>query len=488
MKILMVASEVVPFAKTGGLADVAGTLPKELLRQGHDVRVVMPRYYRIDRSGMEQVAGPLGVPMGALGEVWCSAYEGRLPGSDVPIYFVEHEGWFGRDGLYNGSDAQGFLDNDNRFVFLSRAALQLAKALDFAPDVVHANDWHTAAVPVFLNTLYRDDPVLGGAAGVLTIHNMEYQGEFYPGLMDVLDVGWERFNHLELECKDQVNLLKGGIYHANRWNTVSPRYAAEIQTPRFGHGLEGVARDRADALSGILNGIDYEEWDPERDPYLAAPFSAADLAGKARCKAALQQEMGLPVRHVPVIGIITRLVHQKGIDLLAAALPAILALDVQFVLLGSGEPWAHDHFTTLARRRPDRFACHLGYSNPLAHRIEAGCDLYLMPSRFEPCGLNQMYSLRYGTLPIVHAVGGLDDTVENYDAGFDLGTGFKLYDLHPRAIYDTVGWAVHTWYADRPAFVRMQQRAMRRRFDWAGSAEQYVAMYREAVQARRGGA
>ena len=487
MKILMVASEAVPFAKTGGLADVAGTLPIYLARLGHDVRVVMPRYYSIDKAGLTpSLPGPMGVPMGIIGELWCQVLETALPGTEVPIHFIDYEHYYGRANLYNDEDAVGYVDNDNRFVFLSRAALELCRSLDWEPDVVHANDWHTAAVPLFLNTLYADDPHLGRSAGVLTIHNMEYQGEYYPGLVDVLDVGWEHFNYLELEHHDQTNLLKGGIYHANLWNTVSHRYAEEIRTPGFGHGLEDVANDRAAALRGILNGIDNDDWNPSTDPYTAAPFASDDLAGKQLCKRALQEELGLPARDVPLIGIVSRLVHQKGIDLLALALEQILELDVQFVLLGSGEPWAHEHFPELAAEHPERFACHMGYSNPLAHRIEAGCDLYVMPSRFEPCGLNQMYSLRYGTLPIVHAVGGLDDTVQNYDEAADTGVGFKFDELTPRAIFDTVGWAVHTWYNDRPAFVRMQRRAMELRFDWADSAREYVAMYQEAIALKRG--
>jgi len=487
MKILMVAAEAVPFAKTGGLADVAGVLPKFLAAMGHDVRVVMPRYQQIDRSTLTQVGGPLGVPMGIIGELWCGVLQGRLPNSDVPIDFIEFDQYFGRAGIYNDASGSGFLDNDNRYVFLSRAALQAAKMLDFSPDVVHVNDWHTAAVPVFLNTHYKDDSHLGQAASVLTIHNMGYQGRFYPGLMEVLDVGWEHFTHLGLEHEGKVNLLKGGIYHATQFNAVSPRYAEEVKTPEFGHGLEGVCQDRAGALRGILNGTDYSEWNPSTDPHIAAHYDADDLAGKALCKQALQREMGLPVRDVPLVGIVSRLVHQKGIDLIAAALPQILDLDVQFVLLGSGEAWAHDFFQRLSDEGRPNFACHLGYSNALAHRIEAGADLYLMPSRFEPCGLNQLYSLRYGTLPIVHATGGLDDTVVNHVEGTTEGTGFKLYDLHPQAIFDTVGWAVHTWYERRTEFDAMVQNAMRQRFSWEQSAEAYVEMYEQAVALKRGG-
>ncbi len=480
LKILLVAAEAVPFAKTGGLADVAGVLPRFLRDLGHDVRVVMPRYWAVDRAGLTQLPGPLGVPMGVIGTQWCGVYEGRLPG-DVPIYFVDHEEHFGRGSLYTDEHGHGYLDNDNRFVFLSRAALELCHLVDFAPDVVHANDWHTAAVPLFLNTHYASDPRLGRAASVLTIHNMQHQGNFYSGLMDVLGVGWSHFNHLELERDDQVNLLKGGIYHATRWNTVSPRYAAEIQTPEFGYGLEGVARDRAHHLRGILNGIDYTSWNPETDPHIAAHYSASDMSGKAECKAALQREMGLPVRpEVPLLGMVSRLVDQKGVDVIAEALPSILDLNVQVVLLGGGEEWAEQHFGGL---RAPNYAARIGYDNALAHRIEAGADLYLMPSRFEPCGLNQLYSLRYGTLPIVTAVGGLDDTIVNHVEGTDEGTGFKLYHLHAGSLFDTVGWATHVWYEHPLRFRAMARRAMGLRFSWEGSAEAYVEMYREAVAA-----
>ncbi len=488
MRILLVAAEAVPFAKTGGLADVAGVLPKFLARLGHDVRVVMPLYRGVDRGALARAGeGPLGVPMGVIGTLWAGALEGRLPDSDVPVYFIDFEQYFGRAHPYNDPDGRGYLDNDNRFVFLSRAALELCHLVDFTPDVVHVNDWHTAAAPVFLNTVYRNDARLGRAASVLTIHNMQYQGRFFSGLMDVLGIGWEHFNHLELEFDGEVNLLKGGIYHCTRWNAVSPRYALEIQTPQFGHGLESVARDRAADLRGILNGTDYDAWNPATDPHLAANYDVGDMAGKAVCKAALQREMGLPERpDVPLIGLVTRLVHQKGVDLIAACLPRILDLDVQVVLLGSGERWAHDHFGGLAAHGPANFAAHIGYSDPLAHRIEAGADLFLMPSRFEPCGLNQLYSMRYGTLPIVHAVGGLDDTVQNHVEGTDHGTGFKLYDLHPGSIFDTVGWAVHVYYQRPRNFAGMVRRAMAERFTWEDAAREYTAMYEDAARARRG--
>ncbi|MEY4504538.1 MAG: hypothetical protein RL154_834, partial [Pseudomonadota bacterium] len=320
MNILIVASECVPYAKTGGLADVVGVLPKFLKKLGHDVRVVMPRYYVVDRQkyGLKLLNDPLGVPMGIIGEQWCGIYESTLPDSDVPVYFLEHEVYYGRSELYN-VNGKGFLDNDNRFVFLSRAALQLAKKLDFKPDIVHSNDWHTAAMSIFLNTVYKDDVFFAKTAGVLTIHNIQYQGVFYAGLMDVLDIGWESW--LDVEWLGQVNLLKGGIYNSLVVNTVSEGYLGEIKTPEYGYSLDGVICDKGENALGIINGMDYTEWNSESDKFLPAPFSEINLDGKAICKKALQEKFSLPTKNVPVLGIISRLVEQKGVDILAKALP-----------------------------------------------------------------------------------------------------------------------------------------------------------------------
>jgi len=488
LKILMAASEAVPFAKEGGLADVVGALPRFLAARGHDVRVVMPRYYSVDREKfrLSPLPGVLVVPMGIIGEMYCGVFEGRLPDSDVPVYFLEHEEFYGRSRLYE-EDNESFLDNDNRFIFLSRGALELCKMLDFRPDVVHAHDWHTAAVPVLLNTSYRNDPYVGEAASLLTVHNMQHQGSFYEGAMDVLGIGWEHFTFLGLEKDDQVNLLKGGLYHATLLNTVSEGYAREMQTPEFGWGLEGVVRERAADLYGILNGVDYAEWNPESDPHLPARYSADDLAGKAVCKRELQRVMGLPEREdVPIIGMVSRLVKQKGIDVLAEAIPRILALDVQFVMLGAGEPWVHFYFGDIQAAFPDKFRCIIGYNNPLAHQIEAGTDFFLMPSAFEPCGLNQMYSLRYGTLPIVRATGGLDDSVVNFDEETLAGTGFKFWTLNAGALFDTVGWAVHTWYHRKDAMEQLVRNAMAQRFTWEDATSKYEKLYALAVVRRLG--
>lgn len=486
LKILLAASEVVPFAKTGGLADVAGALPKALRALGHDVRIVMPRYYIVDREkyGLQLLEGELGVPMGIMGELWAGVYEGILPGTDIPVYFIDHEGYFGRAGLYD-NNGEGFDDNDNRFIFFSRAVMQLAKKLHFHPDVIHANDWHTAAIPMMLNTLYAYDPNFAHTGSLLTIHNLQHQGKFYKGVMDVLAIGWEHY--YEVEEHGSVNLLKGGIIHADAISTVSSKYAQEIRTHEFGWGLDGLIDINSYKLHGILNGVDYEEWSPAVDTLIAQTYDRNDMSGKEVCKNALQTTFNLPQREdVPLIGLVGRLAEQKGIELIATAIHRLLEMDIQIVMLGAGEKWAEHYFNDIARMYPDKFGCFIGYRNDLAHQIEAGSDLFLMPSLFEPCGLNQIYSLRYGTLPIVRATGGLDDTIENYHNDGEHGTGFKFYDATPEALINTVGWAVHTWYNDPSGFMQMRSNAMDKRYDWEGAAQEYEALYRRIAQGRKG--
>lgn len=486
LNILIAASEVVPFAKSGGLADVIGALPKALRQLGHDVRVVMPRYYIVDREyyDLKPLEGSLGVHMGSMGEVWSSVYEGVLPGSDVPIYFIEHEGFFGRKGLYD-EDGEGYVDNDNRFIFLSKAAMQLAKKLHFRPDVIHANDWHTASMPILLNSTYGSDPDFENTGSLLTIHNLQHQGKFYKDAMDVLDIGWEHFNASELEEYDGINLLKGGIVHADAINAVSKKYAQEIRTPEFGWGLDSLIDAHASKLHGILNGVDYTEWSPAVDKFIPGQFDSNNLSGKAICKAELQKSFNLPERSdVPLIGLVGRLAEQKGIGLLASAIWHLMGLDIQMVLLGTGERWAEHFFSDISGRYPEKFGLFVGYRNDLAHRIEAGSDLFLMPSLFEPCGLNQIYSLRYGTVPIVRATGGLDDTIDNYDAETKSGTGFKFYDATPEALSGTVQWAVDTWYHDRTGFEQLRRNGMKKRFDWDVAAKGYEYLYHRIIDGR----
>lgn len=487
MKVLFVTAEAIPFAKTGGLGDVSGTLPRALEKEGIEIILIMPRYYVVDRMkySLNQLPIALAVPMGRLGTLYCGVYQGYLPKSQVKVYFIEHEGFYGRASLYNNEFGQGYLDNDVRFVFLSRASLELAKVLGFFPDIVHANDWHTGAVPLFLNTHYLHDPHFARTASVFTIHNMQYQGNFYPELIEILGVGWHHFHVHDLMHQDQVNLLKAGIVHAHAINTVSRGYAREIMLPQFGYGLDGVLRERYRDFFGIINGIDLEEWNPERDPYIAQNYHAEDLSGKQICKRELQKKMGLPEKDVPLIGMISRLVEQKGVDVVAEALPNLLELDCQFVLLGSGDNWAENYFQQVSQLRPHRFRAKIGYSEELAHQIEAGSDFFLMPSRFEPCGLNQLYSLRYGTLPIVRATGGLKDTVENCNEENETGTGFVFYDLTVEALVNTVSWALRI-YREKPKLYRkMQKLAMGKNFGWQRSAKKYIQLYEYALRKKR---
>ena len=486
LNILFAASEVVPFAKSGGLADVAGALPKALSSLGHDVRVVMPRYYVVDKEqyNLERLEGELGVPMGSMGEAWAAVYEGVLPNSDVPIYFIEHEGFFGRKGLYD-EDGEGYGDNDSRFIFFSKAVMQLAKKLHFRPDVIHANDWHTAPIPILLNSTYAHDPDFENTGTLLSLHNLQHQGKFAKGSMDVLGVGWKHFNKDELEEYGGINLLKGGIVHADAINAVSKKYAQEIRTAEFGWGLDRLINDNGYKLYGILNGVDYDEWSPAVDEFIPQTFDADDLDGKAICKEALQQAFNLPVNSdVPLIGLVGRLAEQKGITLLSAAIWNLMEMDIQIVLLGTGEKWAEHFFMDVAKKYPEKFGCFIGYKNDLAHQIEAGSDMFLMPSLFEPCGLNQIYSLRYGTLPIVRATGGLDDTIENYDSATQSGTGFKFYDATPEALTGTVKWAVDVWYNEKEGFEKARQNGMQQRFDWAEAAEGYEHLYRHIISGR----
>ncbi len=484
MKVLFVSSEVAPFAKSGGLADVAGALPKALRRRGHDVRVVLPLYAGLDWNALERLEGSVPVPMW-WGVARAGVRLGRLPGSDVPVYFLEYHRYFDRPYLY-GPPEQGYSDNLERFTFLSRGALELAKVLNFVPDVVHANDWQTALVPVYVNTVEWGKP-LHGAGTVFTIHNLAYQGVTDGGAMFVTGLGREHYHSGEFEHFGALNLMKAAIRHANVISTVSPTYAREIQTSALGSGLDGELRARSGDLFGILNGIDRDEWDPGADRHVPQPFSIDDLDGKEADKLALQHEAGLPVdAGVPLFCAVGRLVDQKGFDVLAHAMDRLLAWRLQIILLASGDREAEHHFAQLALRHPHRFRAWMHFDNALAHRLYAGSDFVLVPSRFEPCGLTQLYGLRYGSLPIVRATGGLVDTVQNYREDTGEGTGFSFRDLTPGALADTIGWALSTWY-DRPAHIEaMRRRAMAQDFGWGHAAAEYEELYRQAYRRRRG--
>ena len=478
MDVLFVSSEVAPFSKTGGLGDVAAALPAALAARGHRVAVVTPRYGSVDpvRHGLER----LPVSLEARGER-CGLWVKRAPRGGPATYLLEHDLFYGfRRGPY-GDGGRDHPDNPQRFAFLARAALDLPRALSFRPAVVHWNDWQTGLGPWLLRAEHGGDPWLSGARSVFTIHNLAYQGMFEKRFLDVLGLPWEIFRaDRGVEFHDRLNFMKAGLSFADALTTVSPNYAREILTVEGGYGLDTLLRERSGDLFGILNGIDEREWDPAHDPHLPAAYDRGDLRGKARVKAALQAELGLPVKpHVPLLGLVGRLADQKGADLVAAALPALLRSEVQLALLGSGERDLEGFFAWASGQVPDRLAARIGFDEGLAHRIEAGADLFLMPSRFEPCGLNQMYSLRYGTPPVARAVGGLVDTVEDYD-GWRRGTGFLFGPLDPGALVVAVRRALDVW-RDVRAWRGIQERGMAIDFSWGRSAERYEALYRGLV-------
>jgi starch synthase len=472
MEILFVASEVAPFSKTGGLGDVSGALPAALAARGHRVAVVTPRYGSIDpvRHHLAPIHGAVRVS-GEATTVWTTR-------SAATIYLVEHERLFGsRKGAY-GEGGRDYGDNPERFAYLSRAALALPAALGLRPRIVHLNDWQTALAAWMLRREHAEDPALASVRTVFTIHNLAYQGVYPKDVLPVLGLPWDVFRYEAMEFHDQLNFMKAGLVFADALTTVSPTYASEILTPEHGQGLDALLRQRAADLHGILNGIDVAAWDPERDPHLPAHYSARDLSGKARNKAALQGELGLPVRpDVPLVGIVGRLVDQKGFDLVAASLSDILGRDLQLAVLGTGEAAYEEAFRRAARERPGRMAARIGFDEGLAHRIEAGADVFLMPSRYEPCGLNQMYSLRYGTVPVVRAVGGLEDTVEDFD-GWRRGTGFKFRDYTPQAMLLALRRALDA-YRDARAWRGLVERGMAQDNSWARSADRYEALYRQ---------
>ena len=481
MKILMVSSEAAPFAKAGGLGDAVAALSRALSKAGHDVKLALPRYYSIDRSKLETVPGPL-----AVGDVWGTVYKSLLPGSAVETYFLDQERFFGRDGIYGSKAESDFADNPERFAFLCRGAFQLCRKLGWIPDIMHAHDWPSSLVPVFLSH-DRMLPEFAGTASILTIHNLGYQGVYPKDSFSSFHLPWELFHDGGFEFYDQVNLLKAGIRSADCLTTVSPSYAREIQTPDFGFGLDGLLRHRSSDLVGILNGVDLEEWNPETDLHIPAHYSEKRMAGKAECKAALQKEFGLPVAaDKPLIGMVGRLTDQKGVGelfgpLYGSAYRICSDMDLQFAVVGTGDKWCEDELRGLSTRLPN-FRARIGFDERVAHLVEAGSDFFLMPSRYEPCGLNQMYSLRYGTLPIVHRTGGLSDTVENYNQDTGGGTGFMFDHQTPRAVYDTVGWAVWAWFNRRGHIDAMRARAMGRRFTWDRSGLEYTKLYERALE------
>jgi starch synthase len=475
----MVASEGVPYVKTGGLADVIGALPAALGRLGHEVTVVLPRYRGV-ASG--RARGSFLVSLGPRRfEITLFEHE-SAPG--VRALLVDCPELFDRDGVY-GNGALDFADNPARFALLSRAALDAATGADRPPSIFHGHDWQAGLLPVY-QRLHFEPSFIRRVPTIFSIHNISYQGLFSPDWMPALGVGWELYTMHGLEFWGRGSFLKAGIVYSTLVTTVSARYAREIQTPEFGFGFEGVVSSRANDLIGITNGIDTRRWDPATDPHLPQPFSAESLDGKAAAKVRVLERFGLPrddgARRRPLVGLISRLIDQKGFDLLAALGDQLAAIPATFVLLGSGERSYEDFWRDMARRYPTRIAAHIGFDESIAHLIEGGADIFLMPSRFEPCGLNQMYSLRYGTVPVVRAVGGLDDTVQDYDGPDSEGTGFKFSEYSPAAMLGALFRAIDV-YGRENEWRALQIRGMSRDHSWDAAARQYVQVYRRALLA-----
>lgn len=479
MKVLLASSEVHPYSKTGGLGDTVGALAKSLARAGHEVGVVTPLYSGIKERfpGVRQLDLHLDLALGrqrVRSEVWSFEW---LPG--LTVYFIDQSGFYRRPGLYqeNGSD---YPDNAERFIFLSQAVAHLAMQLPWRPEVLHVNDWHVGLAPLLVQHQQRLSGQRNGLVSCLTIHNLAYQGLFPAAKYELTNLPSDYFTPAAVEFYGQMGCLKAGIARADVLTTVSPRYAREITTREFGCGLDGLLRERRDFLAGILNGVDYEEWDPANDSYISVPYSPEQLAGKEANKLELQREFGLPVNAgVPVFGNIGRQVEQKGIDILLMALEAMLPSGFQFVLLGTGQPAFERAWQNLARRFPAQLGVKIGFDQRLAHRIEAGCDFFVMPSRFEPCGLNQMYGLRYGTIPIVRAVGGLDDTVIDARQDAEKADGIKFQEPSPAALAKAIGEAIGL-FKEPDLLGRYRSNAMSADFSWDRVAAQYVGIYERA--------
>ena len=481
MHIAFAASEGVPFSKTGGLADVVGALPRALASAGHQVSVYLPRYRQTKLQDPKVVVRSLTIPFDDRYR-FCSILSGGNQ-AGVQFYFVEYPQFFDREALY-GTPSGDYPDNAERFALFSRAVLEASKVLG-VPQVFHCHDWQTALIPVLLRTQYAEDPAFRDAGTVFTIHNMGYQGLFPPDTLPLLTLPWDLLTIAKMEFFGNVNFLKGALVYADFITTVSRKYSQEIQTTEFGFGLEGVLRDRAATVTGILNGVDYDEWSPQTDKFTIAKFSPEDLSGKLKCKQDLLASFGVanPDLNLPVIGIVSRFAAQKGFDLISQIMDRLAREELIVIALGTGDKPYEELFVRLQKQFPQRIAVKVAYDNALAHKIEAGSDMFLMPSRYEPCGLNQIYSLKYGTVPVVRATGGLDDTIESWDPRTGKGTGFKFVEYSGESLLLTIKQALSA-FRDQPSWQRLMRNGMAKDFSWNASAKEYGRVYEKVRQMR----
>jgi starch synthase len=481
MHIAFAASEGVPFSKTGGLADVVGALPGALAALGHQVSVYLPRYRQTKLTDPATVVRSVTVPFDD--EYRFSSVVGGITQGGVKFYFVDYPQYFDRDSLY-GTSAGDYPDNAERYALFSRTVLEASKILG-VPQIFHCHDWQSALIPILLKTIYAEDPAFRDVGTVFTIHNMGYQGLFPPDTLPLLMLPWDLFTMSKMEFFGQVNFLKGALTYADFVTTVSRKYSQEIQTSEYGFGLEGVLHDRAATVTGILNGVDYGEWSPQSDKFAAQKFSPQDLTGKAKCKQDLLAAFGMAKANpkLPVIGIVSRFAAQKGFDLIAQAADRLAREEMTMIVLGSGDRAYEELFQRLNKQFPAKIAVKVAYDNALAHKIEAGADMFLMPSRYEPCGLNQIYSLKYGTVPIVRATGGLDDTIEPWDARSGKGTGFKFTEYSGEALLLTVKHALQA-FRDQTSWQVLMRNGMNKDFSWNASAREYGKVYEKVRQMR----
>jgi starch synthase len=481
MHIAFAASEGVPYSKTGGLADVVGALPRALAALGHQVSVYLPRYRQTKLSEPATVVRSITIPFDDQYR-FASIVSGVSQGG-VRSYFVDYPPYFDRDALY-GTAAGDYPDNAERYALFSRAVLEASKILG-VPQIFHCHDWQAALIPVLLRTVYAEDPAFRDVGTVFTIHNMGYQGLFPPETLPLLMLPWDLFTISKMEFFGQVNFLKGALTYSDFITTVSKKYSQEIQTAEYGFGLEGVLHARAATVAGIVNGVDYDEWSPQTDKFITAKFSPQDLAAKAKCKADLLTAFGCVGADpkLPVIGIVSRFAAQKGFDLIAQIADRLAREEMTLVILGSGDKVYEDTFARLSKQFPNKIAVKIAYDNSIAHKIEGGADMFLMPSRYEPCGLNQIYSLKYGTVPIVRATGGLDDTIEPWDARTGKGTGFKFTEYTGEALLLTIKQALQA-YRDQTSWQILMRNGMGKDFSWNASAREYGKIYERVKQMR----
>jgi starch synthase len=482
MKVAFLASEVIPYAKTGGLADVAGALPKFLSRLGAEVRVFMPLYREVRKKNLplEPVIAGAALELGGR-QVPFSVFAHRADG--VSVFFIDQPAHFDRDQLY-GTPAGDYPDNAERFAFFSKASLETMRQTGFSPDVVHGHDWQAAAAFAYLKFTYADDAFFAGTRSLFTIHNLAYQGLFEKDVLGRIGLPDSLFNMNDLEFYGQVNMLKAGILYAAAVTTVSPGYSREIQTPEFGCGLDGLLRHRAGALYGILNGVDYRDWDPATDRLIPRNFGPADLSGKRDCRTELVRMFGLSAPpDVPIVGMVTRLAGQKGLDIVCEALDSLLGLGLTLVILGTGDQKIQDFLLQAQKKRPDRLGLKIAFDEKIAHTIYAGSDIFLIPSRYEPCGLTQMYALKYGTIPVVRATGGLDDSIQEFDPRAGSGNGFKFVEASTEALLPAAARSVETFRRPKP-WKALVRNAMAADFSWERSATAYLDLYRKIVAAR----